>query len=255
MYTRPWHRIRVFRRPDVRQVVDCYIWATSPPARPGCELSVLSAKAFPRWPRPAAKRLSCKPIAFAGCMPSSHAPAPTRAQKSSVFDNWILLSAQDRPDRNARRSPIRRREPAPAVNAGLFPTCNSFVTAGVCNPPAGPHLTESKSRRAPCSHSLPLRETPIHLMTAGQSSNTPIVTVEGVRYVIKVGGTKWSSARSQYTEWYVVAFACDLGGQNAPLAGPFGTKSEAVDALASDQAQPLIDRLVKALERPDPIAN
>ncbi|HTB80870.1 MAG TPA: hypothetical protein VK717_08280 [Opitutaceae bacterium] len=70
-------------------------------------------------------------------------------------------------------------------------------------------------------------------MTAGQDSNTPIITVEGVRYVIKVGGAKWSSAQSQYTEWYVVAFACDLDGQNAPLAGPFGTKSEATEALKS----------------------
>lgn len=68
-------------------------------------------------------------------------------------------------------------------------------------------------------------------MTAGPSSNTPIVTVEGARYLIKVGGAKWSPTQSKYTEWYVVAFACDLDGQNAPLAGPFGTKAEAAEAL------------------------
>lgn len=68
-------------------------------------------------------------------------------------------------------------------------------------------------------------------MAAGPSSNTPIVTVEGVSYLIKVGGAKWSSPQSKYMEWYVVAFACDPDGQNAPLAGPFGTKSEAAEAL------------------------
>jgi hypothetical protein len=68
-------------------------------------------------------------------------------------------------------------------------------------------------------------------MTATQSIGNPVITVEGAKYVIKVGSTSRFPDHPREMAWYVVAFACDFGSQQVPLSGPFETKSKAAETL------------------------
>ncbi len=68
--------------------------------------------------------------------------------------------------------------------------------------------------------------------------NDSAITVEGVTYVIKVGGVHHPPGRLPPIDWYVVAFAREHGWQqHVPLAGPFETRAAAAAALKSYLAQ------------------
>ena len=74
-------------------------------------------------------------------------------------------------------------------------------------------------------------------MIGRQNPNDSAITVEGVAYVIKVGGVHRPPGRLQPVDWYVVAFTREHGWGHVPLAGPFETKAEAAAALKSYLAQ------------------
>jgi hypothetical protein len=75
------------------------------------------------------------------------------------------------------------------------------------------------------------RPNPIHAMTTTESIGNPVITVEGATYVIKVGSTNRFPDHPREMTWYVVAFACDPGWPDVPLAGPFETRLKAAEAL------------------------
>lgn len=75
-------------------------------------------------------------------------------------------------------------------------------------------------------------------MAGMQQSKDSVITVEGTTYVLKVGGENRPMARLQDAKWYVVAFPRESGRRQVPLAGPFGTKSEAAGVLESYLNQP-----------------
>ena len=62
----------------------------------------------------------------------------------------------------------------------------------------------------------------------------PIVTVAGSTYVVKVGSSFRPARATSVPQWYVVAFTRDLDGYDIPLAGPFGSRFEAGEALKND---------------------